>query len=220
MQEAGVELGAAIGLHEAPERGIEGARANLGVNLLAQRPPCSARSRLPRPKVSWLLTARSNATQVMAWVAFDRAVKSHESFGRGNRERAEHWWALREEITPRFARSAFDASLGSFVQSYGSAELDASLLQIPILGFLPADDPRVVGTVAAIERGLMVDGFVMRYRSETAPDGLPAGEGAFLACSFWLVDAYVLQGRWDEARALFERLVALVQRCRPPERGI
>jgi GH15 family glucan-1,4-alpha-glucosidase len=148
-------------------------------------------------------------SKVMAWVAFDRAVKSHEAFGRGNQERAEHWRALREEIHAEVCAQAFDASLGSFVQSYGSAELDASLLQIPILGFLPADDPRVVGTVAAIERGLMVDGFVMRYRSETAPDGLPAGEGAFLACSFWLVDAYVLQGRRDEARALFERLVAL-----------
>ncbi len=148
-------------------------------------------------------------SKVMAWVAFDRAVKSHETFGRGNRERAEHWRALREEIHAEVCARAFDASLGSFVQSYGSTELDASLLQIPILGFLPADDPRVVGTVAAIERGLMVDGFVMRYRSETAPDGLPAGEGAFLACSFWLVDAYVLQRRWDEARALFDRLVAL-----------
>jgi GH15 family glucan-1,4-alpha-glucosidase len=95
------------------------------------------------------------------------------------------------------------------VQSYGSLELDASLLQIPIVGFLPADDPRVIGTVAAIERDLMADGFVMRYRSESSPDGLPAGEGAFLACSFWLVDAYVLQQRWDEARRLFDRLVAL-----------
>jgi GH15 family glucan-1,4-alpha-glucosidase len=148
-------------------------------------------------------------SKIMAWVAFDRAVKSHDLFGRGNRVRAEHWRALREEIHAEVCAQAFDAALGSFVQSYGSAELDASLLQIPMLGFLPADDPRVVGTVAAIERGLMVDGFVMRYRSETAPDGLPAGEGAFLACSFWLVDAYVLQGRWDEARALFDRLVAL-----------
>jgi len=148
-------------------------------------------------------------SKVMAWVAFDRAVKSHEAFGRGTHARAGRWRALRAEIHADICRNAFDASLGSFVQSYGSRELDASLLQIPIVGFLPADDPRVTGTVSAIERHLMADGFVMRYRSETAPDGLPAGEGAFLACSFWLVDAYVLQKRWDEARALFDRLVAL-----------
>jgi GH15 family glucan-1,4-alpha-glucosidase len=148
-------------------------------------------------------------SKLMSWVAFDRAVKSHEAFGRANSARADHWRQLRAEIHDDICRRGYDASLGSFVQSYGSRELDASLLQIPIVGFLPADDPRVIGTVAAIERGLMVDGFVMRYRSETAPDGLPAGEGAFLACSFWLVDAYVLLGRWDEARALFERLVAL-----------
>jgi GH15 family glucan-1,4-alpha-glucosidase len=148
-------------------------------------------------------------SKLMAWVAFDRAVRSHEAFGRGDHERAHRWRALRAEIHGDICAHGFDASLGSFVQSYGSTELDASLLQMPIVGFLPADDPRVVGTVAAIERDLMADGFVLRYRSETAPDGLPAGEGAFLACSFWLVDAYVLQQRFEEARALFERLVAL-----------
>jgi GH15 family glucan-1,4-alpha-glucosidase len=119
------------------------------------------------------------------------------------------WRALRDVIHEDVCRNGFDPALGSFVQSYGSKELDASLLQIPIVGFLPIGDPRVAGTVAAIERGLMGDGFVMRYRSETAPDGLPPGEGAFLACSFWLVDAYVLQKRWKEARALFARLIAL-----------
>jgi GH15 family glucan-1,4-alpha-glucosidase len=149
-------------------------------------------------------------SKVMVWVAFDRAVKSFEAFGRGgNSARADHWRQLRAEIHEDICQHGFDASLGSFVQSYGSRELDASLLQIPIVGFLPPDDPRVLGTVAAIERNLMIDGYVMRYRSETAPDGLPAGEGAFLACSFWLVDAYVLLNRWDEARQLFERLVAL-----------
>jgi GH15 family glucan-1,4-alpha-glucosidase len=148
-------------------------------------------------------------SKLMAWVAFDRAVKSFEAFGRGGPERADHWRALRAEIHDDVCRHGFDASLGSFVQFYGSQELDASLLQIPIVGFLPADDPRVVGTVTAIERGLMVDGLVLRYRSETAPDGLPPGEGVFLACSFWLVNVYVLQGRWDDARAMFERLVAL-----------
>jgi len=148
-------------------------------------------------------------SKIMAWVAFDRAVKSFDAFGRGSDARAERWQQLRAEIHDDVCRRGFDASLGSFVQSYGSKELDASLLQIPIVGFLPADDPRVQGTVSAIERNLMTNGFVMRYRSETAPDGLPAGEGAFLACSFWLVDAYVLLKRWDEARKMFDRLVAL-----------
>jgi len=148
-------------------------------------------------------------SKLMAWVAFDRAVKSHEEFGRGAHQLADRWRALRAEIHADICRNAFDPELGSFVQSYGSKELDASLLQIPIVGFLPADDPRVIGTVKAIERDLMVDGFVMRYRSETSPDGLPPGEGAFLACSFWLVDAYVLQKRWDEAHRLFDRLLGL-----------
>jgi GH15 family glucan-1,4-alpha-glucosidase len=148
-------------------------------------------------------------SKLMAWVAFDRAVKSFEAFGRGDPQRAERWRRLRAEVHEDICQHGFDASLGSFVQSYGSKELDASLLQLPIVGFLPVDDPRVLGTVAAIERGLMADGFVMRYRSESAPDGLPPGEGVFLACSFWLVDAYVLLGRWDEARKLFNRLVGL-----------
>jgi GH15 family glucan-1,4-alpha-glucosidase len=148
-------------------------------------------------------------SKLMAWVAFDRGVKSHEMFGRGDHPRAERWRELRAEIHADICRNAFDPELGSFVQSYGSKELDASLLQIPMVGFLPADDPRVIGTVKAIERDLLVDGFVMRYRSETSPDGLPPGEGAFLACSFWLVDAYVVQKRWDEARRLFDRLVGL-----------
>ena len=145
----------------------------------------------------------------MAWVAFDRAVKIAEVLRRSATDRAVRWRAVRDKIHEDVCRNGFDRSLGSFVQSYGGKELDASLLQIPIVGFLPIDDPRVTGTVAAIERGLMSNGFVMRYRSETAPDGLPPGEGAFLACSFWLVDAYVLQNRWEEARALFDRLVGL-----------
>jgi GH15 family glucan-1,4-alpha-glucosidase len=148
-------------------------------------------------------------SKVMAWVAFDRAVKIMEMVGRGTSERATRWRGLRAEIHEEVCCKAFDSEIGSFVQSYGSKELDASLLQIPIVGFLPADDPRVIGTVAAIERGLIEDGLVMRYRTESAPDGLPPGEGAFLACSFWLVDAYVLLRRWNDARALFERLIGL-----------
>jgi GH15 family glucan-1,4-alpha-glucosidase len=106
----------------------------------------------------------------------------------------------------------YDASVGphgSFVQAYGSKELDASLLLISLVGFLPADDPRILGTVAAIERDLLRDGLVARYRTGAGVDGLPPGEGAFLACSFWLVDNYALQDRTAEAKALFERLVAL-----------
>jgi GH15 family glucan-1,4-alpha-glucosidase len=148
-------------------------------------------------------------SKVMAWVAFDRAVKILEMVGHGTGERATRWRRLRAEIHEEVCGKAFDSEIGSFVQSYGSKELDASLLQIPIVGFLPADDPRVIGTVAAIERGLIEDGLVLRYRTESAPDGLPPGEGAFLACSFWLVDAYVMQGRGNDARTLFERLIGL-----------
>src|SRR5262249_48427198 len=119
------------------------------------------------------------------------------------------WRQLRRRIHEDVCRNAFDTRLNSFVQSYGSNELDASLLLIPLTGFLPAADPRVRGPLAAIERNLTVDGLVHRYRSKRAVDGLPRGEGFFLACSFWLADNLVLQGRRDEARSLFERLLAL-----------
>ena len=146
-------------------------------------------------------------SKVMAWVAFDRAVKSVEQFGlEGPLDR---WRAVRSEIHRSVCTEAFDASRGAFVQFYGSKELDAGLLVMPLVGFLPATDPRVLATVAAIERQLMREGLVARYATESNVDGLPSGEGAFLACSFWLADNYVLQGRSDEARALFERLVAL-----------
>jgi GH15 family glucan-1,4-alpha-glucosidase len=146
-------------------------------------------------------------SKVMAWVAFDRAVKSAEDFELdGPRER---WRQLAAEIHADVCRRGFDAELGSFVQSYGSKQFDASLLLLPEVGFLPPDDPRVRGTLRAIEQRLLIDGFVMRYDSEKAHDGLPPGEGAFLACSFWLVDAYVLQNRWADARRLFDRLLAL-----------
>ena len=146
-------------------------------------------------------------SKVMAWVALDRVVKSSERFGlQGPTGR---WRALRDRIHAEVCRQGYDPSLGSFVQSYGSTQLDASLLMIPLVGFLPARDPRVVGTVAAIEQRLMVDGLVMRYDTSTAVDGLPPGEGAFLACSFWLADNYVLLGRRDEARVMFERLLSL-----------
>ena len=148
-------------------------------------------------------------SKVMAWVAFDRAVKSVEAFGRGSPSDADHWRRLRAEIHDDVCRNGYDRELGSFVQSYGSKELDASLLLIPVVGFLPPDDERVRGTVAAIERKLLVDGLVLRYDSARVEDGLPPGEGVFLACSFWLADAYVLCGRLDDAAALYERLLDL-----------
>jgi GH15 family glucan-1,4-alpha-glucosidase len=122
----------------------------------------------------------------------------------------EHWRALRDEIHRDVCANGFDQELGSFVQSYGSKELDASLLLIPLVGFLPASDPKVRGTVEAIEKNLVVDGFVLRYRThESGVDGLPPGEGVFLPCSFWLVDCLELLGRHDDAHALFDRLVGL-----------
>jgi len=146
-------------------------------------------------------------SKIMAWVAFDRAIKTIEEFGmRGPLDR---WKRVRSEIHEEVCRNGFDAELGSFVQAYGTKALDASLLLIPAVGFLPPADPRVMGTVAAIERDLFVDGFVHRYRTEGSHDGLPAGEGAFLACSFWLADAYCLLGRTEEAERLFERLLGL-----------
>jgi GH15 family glucan-1,4-alpha-glucosidase len=146
-------------------------------------------------------------SKVMAWVGIDRAIQSIEQFGFEGPLR--RWRELRKRIHADVCRNAFDAKRNSFVQSYGSRELDASLLMIPLTGFLPPDDPRVRGTLAAIERELTVDGLVRRYRSKRTADGLPRGEGFFLACSFWLADNLVLQGRREEARTLFERLLAL-----------
>ncbi|HYZ42523.1 MAG TPA: glycoside hydrolase family 15 protein [Stellaceae bacterium] len=149
-------------------------------------------------------------SKVMAWVAFDRAVKTAEKLGTKFPHNAvDRSRRLRDRIHEDVCRHGFDAELGSFVQAYGSKALDASLLLLPLVGFLPANDPRIVGTVRAIERRLVIDGFVMRYDTGEVQDGLPPGEGAFLACSFWLADNYVLQGRIDEACELFERLLSL-----------
>jgi GH15 family glucan-1,4-alpha-glucosidase len=145
-------------------------------------------------------------SKVMAWVAFDRAVRRVERAGGGPLER---WRAIRDRIHDEVCREGYDPELRSFVQSFGSKRLDASLLMIPLVGFLPPDDERVVGTCRAIEARLMRDGFVRRYDDETGVDGLPPGEGVFLPCSFWLADNWALMGRWDEARALFDRLVGL-----------
>jgi GH15 family glucan-1,4-alpha-glucosidase len=147
-------------------------------------------------------------SKVMVWVAFDRAVKILERRGDSGRV-IEHWRHVRDKIHEDICRKAFDTELGSFVQAYGSRSLDASLLLLPLVGFLPPTDPRIIGTVKAIEGRLMADGFVCRYDTGEVADGLPPGEGAFVACSFWLADNFVLQGRIGEARELFERLIAL-----------
>jgi GH15 family glucan-1,4-alpha-glucosidase len=146
-------------------------------------------------------------SKVMAWVAFDRAVKNAERFWPD--EPVDHWRALRDEIHAEVCARAFDAEVGAFMQAYGSKQLDASVLMLPLVGFLPPTDSRVIGTVAAIERRLMVGGLVNRYDTAMTDDGLPPGEGAFLACSFWLADSYLMLGRLDDARKLFERLLAL-----------
>lgn len=145
-------------------------------------------------------------SKVMAWVAFDAAIRSATEFGLA--APVDRWRGIRDEIHRQVCDQGFDAAQNTFVQSYGDAALDASLLMIPMVGFLPADDARVVGTVAAIERHLLRDGLVFRYDTGHGVDGLPPGEGAFLACSFWLVDNYVMQGRMDDATRLFERLLA------------
>jgi GH15 family glucan-1,4-alpha-glucosidase len=148
-------------------------------------------------------------SKAMAWVAFDRAVRTVED-GLGLDGPVDRWRAVRDEIHREVCEKGFDETLGSFVQSYGSQELDASLLLLPLVGFLPAADPRIRGTIEAVERELLQDGFVLRYRThESGVDGLPPGEGVFLPCSFWLADCYELLGRHDEAHELFERLVGL-----------
>jgi GH15 family glucan-1,4-alpha-glucosidase len=147
-------------------------------------------------------------SKVMVWVAFDRVLRAAEALSLD--APVERWRRVRDEVHAEVCERGFDPELGAFTQSYGSRSLDASLLQIPLVGFLPADDPRVRGTVAAIERGLMSGGLVQRYDPAATDDGLERqDEGAFLACSFWLVEAMLLDGRGAEARALFERLLAL-----------
>jgi GH15 family glucan-1,4-alpha-glucosidase len=148
-------------------------------------------------------------SKVMAWVALDRAVKAVELAGLHGP--VDRWRALRREIHGEVCREGYDAGRDAFMQYYGADQLDASLLLIPLVGFLPADDPRVKGTVAAVQRELMVDGLVHRYPPDgsTSVDGLPPGEGTFLACSFWLADNLALMGRRDEAVPLFERLLSL-----------
>jgi GH15 family glucan-1,4-alpha-glucosidase len=148
-------------------------------------------------------------SKVAAWLAFDRAIKTVEKFGEEGP--VDRWRTIREQLHTEICTQGYDASRKTFTQYYGSKELDASLLLIPLVGFLEPEDPRVRGTVDALERELLHNGFLRRYttRDDGKVDGLPEGEGAFLACSFWLADNYVLLGRFDDARALFERLIAV-----------
>jgi GH15 family glucan-1,4-alpha-glucosidase len=147
-------------------------------------------------------------SKVMAWVAVDRAIKATENYHLEGP--ADRWRALRKQLHDEVCERGYDPERNTFVQSYGSDKLDAALLQIPLVGFLEGTDERVRGTLDAIQRELWEDGFVKRYDSEDAPvDGLPPGEGAFLACSFWLADNLALAGRHDEARKQFERLLTL-----------
>jgi GH15 family glucan-1,4-alpha-glucosidase len=146
-------------------------------------------------------------SKVMAWVAFDRAIRAHEEFGREGP--VDRWRTLRAEIHAEVLASAWSSRKQAFAQSYGSDELDASILLMPVVGFLPATDERFVSSVEAIRRELTVDGLLLRYRDDHSVDGLPRGDGVFLPCSFWLADALALLGRTDEARELFERLLDL-----------
>jgi GH15 family glucan-1,4-alpha-glucosidase len=146
-------------------------------------------------------------SKVMAWVALDRAVRDAETFKLPGP--LDHWRQVRNRIHATVCEKGYSTTKNAFVQSFGSEELDASLLLIPLVGFLPHEDIRVQTTVDAIQRELMQDGLVMRYRTETGADGLPPGEGVFLACSFWMVDCLHMQGRLAEAQDLFARLLAL-----------
>jgi GH15 family glucan-1,4-alpha-glucosidase len=146
-------------------------------------------------------------SKMMAWVAVDRLIRSSE-LGRFKTD-LPRWKKLRDAIHEQVCTKGFDPELNSFVQYYGGRHLDASLLMMPLVGFLPADDPRVLGTVKAIETNLMRNGFVERYTEDPAVDGMPHGEASFLACSFWMVDNYVAQGRQTEAENMFERLISI-----------
>jgi GH15 family glucan-1,4-alpha-glucosidase len=146
-------------------------------------------------------------SKVMAWLAFESAVRSVEHLKLPGP--VDRWRACRDELHQQICTEGYDADLGSFTQAFGSKQLDGALLQLPLCGFLPATDERMRGTVAAIESELLHDGFVLRYKTEHADDGLPPGEGVFLPCSFWLVDNYVVQGRDREAKVLFDRLCGI-----------
>jgi GH15 family glucan-1,4-alpha-glucosidase len=197
--------------HEARVRGIGPDPAVWALQKLLMR-SLEARWREPDEGIWEVRGPRRHFThsKLMAWVAFDRAVKSVETLGLDGP--VDRWRRIRQEIHDEICRLAYDPVRQAFVQSYGSTELDASVLTMPLLGFLPPEDPRISSTVAAIERELTWNGFVQRYAMHPGSrevDGLPPGEGSFLLCTFWLADCYAILQRHDEATALFERLVAL-----------
>jgi GH15 family glucan-1,4-alpha-glucosidase len=144
-------------------------------------------------------------SRVMAWVGLDRAIRAAENYRLD--WPVEHWQTVKQDIHREVCEKGYDGALRGFVRSYESREPDASTLMIPIVGFLPPNDPRVISTVELIERTLIKDGFLMRYDTGASPDGMPEGEGAFLACTFWYIDNLILQGRRDEARHVFERVL-------------
>ena len=146
-------------------------------------------------------------SRVMMWVAFDRAVRAIEDYGLDGP--VEEWRAIRDQICEKVLTTGYDAERNTFIQHEGTSEVDASLLMLPLVGFLPGDDPRVLGTIAAVEEDLLREGLVMRYRTGSGVDGLPGDEHPFLACSFWLVSAYAAAGRLEDAHALFDRLAGL-----------
>jgi GH15 family glucan-1,4-alpha-glucosidase len=147
-------------------------------------------------------------SRVMVWAAFDRGVRAAEDFGL--EAPLERWRAVRAAVRAEILERGYDAERNTFTQHYDTREVDASLLVLPLVGFVDGDDPRMLGTLAAIEEDLLRDGFLLRYRTETGVDGVPGDEHPFLACSFWLVSAYAAAGRRDDAHALFDRLVGLV----------
>jgi GH15 family glucan-1,4-alpha-glucosidase len=146
-------------------------------------------------------------SKVMAWVAFDRAIKAVETLGRDGP--VDHWRQVRSQIHQDVCEQGFNEKLNSFVQFFGSEHLDASLLMIPLVGFLPATDSRMKGTLEAIQRELLIDGFIKRHATHEHVDGLPPGEASFLPCSFWFVDNLLLLDRKDEALKMFERLLSV-----------
>jgi GH15 family glucan-1,4-alpha-glucosidase len=195
-------------LHQCWRMGLDGGKSAWRVELALldflesnwQRPDCGI----------WEVRGPARQfthSKVMAWVAMDRAVKAVEQFGLEGP--INRWRGLRNEIHADVCRRGYNADIASFVQSYGTSLLDASLLMMPLVGFLPPDDPRIRGTVRAIEKHLMHDGFVARYDTLPEVDGLPPGEGAFLLCTFWLADNLALAGRGEDARRLFEQLLAI-----------
>jgi GH15 family glucan-1,4-alpha-glucosidase len=195
-------------LHVARRSGIEGSPTTWRLQLTILR---ELEERWQKPDEGiWEIRGPARHfthSKVMAWVAFDRAVKAVERFGQQGE--LEKWRRLRDTIRDEVLARGFDPQLNSFVQYYGSTEVDASLLMLPLIGFIPAQDPRMVGTVDAIQKRLVRNGMVERYATAAGVDGLPPGEGSFLICSFWLADNLALQGRVDEARELFERLRGL-----------